>query len=125
MSGGVAYVYDDDGQFAKRCNTAMVSLDKLQTKEEQQATSQPAGWHNGQTDEAQLRRLIEDHHRWTGSLRAREILDQWAEARGRFVKVLPHEYRRALGERKAAEDTQATIAKAKTVPTKQRAVPAK
>jgi glutamate synthase domain-containing protein 3 len=125
MSGGVAYVYDEDGQFAKRCNTAMVSLEKLQTKEEQQVSSQPAGWHNGQTDEAQLRRLIEDHHRWTGSLRAREILDQWAEARGRFVKVLPHEYRRALSERKAAEDTEATIAKAKTVPAKQRVVPAK
>src|SRR5262245_3156459 len=97
MSGGVSYVYDEDGQFAKRCNTSMVSLEKLQTKEEQQATSQPFGWHNGQTDEAQLRRLVEDHHRWTGSLRAREILDHWAEARGRFVKVLPHEYRRALG----------------------------
>jgi glutamate synthase domain-containing protein 2/glutamate synthase domain-containing protein 1/glutamate synthase domain-containing protein 3 len=125
MSGGVAYVYDDEGQFARRCNTAMVSLEKLQTKEEQQAASQPAGWHNGQTDEAQLRRLIEDHHRWTGSLRAREILDQWAEARARFVKVLPHEYRRALGERKAAEDTQATIAKAKAAPAKQRTIPAK
>jgi len=125
MSGGVAYVYDEDGQFAKRCNASMVALEKLQTKDEQQAASQPAGWHNGQTDEAQLRRLIEDHHRWTGSLRAREILDHWAEARARFVKVLPHEYRRALSERKAAEDTQATIAKAKTVPVKQRAVPAK
>ena len=125
MSGGVAYVYDDDGQFAKRCNTSMVSLEALLTKEEQLASSQPSGWHNGQTDEAQLRRLVEDHHRWTGSLRAREILDQWAQARGRFVKVLPHEYRRVLGERKAAEDTQATIAKAKTVTAKQRAVPAK
>jgi len=125
MSGGVAYVYDDDGQFAKRCNTSMVSLEALLTKEEQLTSSQPSGWHNGQTDEAQLRRLVEDHHRWTGSLRAREILDQWAQARGRFVKVLPHEYRRVLGERKAAEDTQATIAKAKTVTAKQRAVPAK
>jgi glutamate synthase domain-containing protein 3 len=125
MSGGVAYVYDEDGQFAKRCNTSMVALEKLQTKDEQQAASNPASWHNGQTDEAQLRRLVEDHHRWTGSLRAREILDHWAEARGRFVKVLPHEYKRALGERKAIEDTQATIAKAKAAPSKQRAVPAK
>ncbi|MCG3189781.1 MAG: Ferredoxin-dependent glutamate synthase 1 [Burkholderiaceae bacterium] len=122
MSGGVAYVYDDERQFAKRCNTAMVSLEKLQTREEQQLASQPAAWHNGQTDEAQLRRLIEDHHRWTGSLRAREILDHWADARLRFVKVLPNEYRRVLGERKAAEDTQATIAKAKTA---KRTVPAK
>jgi glutamate synthase domain-containing protein 3 len=58
-------------------------------------------------------------------LRAREILDQWAQARAKFVKVLPHEYRRVLSERKAAEDTQATIAKAKTTTTKTRAVPAK
>jgi len=125
MSGGVAYVYDEDGEFVKRCNSAMVSLEKLQTKEEQQAASQPAGWHNSQTDEAQLRRLVEDHHRWTGSLRAREILDQWAQARGRFVKVLPHEYRRVLSERKAVDDTQATIAKAKAAPAKQRTIPAK
>jgi glutamate synthase domain-containing protein 2/glutamate synthase domain-containing protein 1/glutamate synthase domain-containing protein 3 len=125
MSGGVAYVYDDDGQFAKRCNTSMVALEKLLTKDEQQASSNPASWHNGQTDEAQLRRLIEDHHRWTGSLRAREILEHWPEARTRFIKVLPHEYKRVLGERKAIEDTQATIAKAKATPGKQRAVPAK
>ena len=125
MSGGVAYVYDEDGQFAKRCNTTMVALERLLTKDEQQATSNPASWHNGATDEAQLRRWVEDHHRWTGSLRAREILDHWAEARARFVKVLPHEYKRALGERKASEDTQATIAKAKATPSKQRAVPAK
>jgi glutamate synthase (NADPH/NADH) large chain len=125
MSGGVAYVYDEDGQFAKRCNTSMVALEKLLTKDEQQTASNPASWHNGQTDEAQLRRLVEDHHRWTGSLRAREILDHWAEARARFVKVLPHEYKRALGERKAVEDTQATIAKAKATPSKQRSVPAK
>ena len=124
MSGGVAYVYDDEGQFAKRCNTAMVSLEKLQTQEEQQLASQSASWHNGQTDEAQLRRLIEHHHRWTGSLRAREILDRWTEARSRFVKVLPHEYRRALAERKAADDAQVTIAKAKT-PSAKRTVPAK
>jgi glutamate synthase domain-containing protein 3 len=97
----------------------------LQAKEEQQAASNPASWHNGQTDEAQLRRLIEDHHRWTGSLRAREILDNWTDMRARFVKILPHEYKRVLGERKAVEDTQATIAKAKATPIKQRTVPAK
>jgi glutamate synthase domain-containing protein 3 len=125
MSGGVAYVYDDEGLFAKRCNVASVALEKLQTKEEQQAGSAAATWHNGLADEAQLRRLIEDHHRWTGSLRAREILDHWSEARARFVKVFPHEYRRALGERKAVEEAQVTIAKAKGASPKQRAVPAK
>ncbi|HEU5293204.1 MAG TPA: glutamate synthase-related protein, partial [Burkholderiaceae bacterium] len=73
MSGGIAYVFDDDGQFAKRCNTAMVALEKVLPKDEQQATTPASTWHNGLPDEAQLRRLIEDHHRWTGSLRAREI----------------------------------------------------
>ena len=51
-----------------------------------------------ESDEAQLRKLLEDHHRWTGSKRARDLLDNWAESRGKFVKVFPHEYKRALGE---------------------------
>ncbi len=105
MSGGVAYVYDEDGQFAKRCNTAMVSLEKVQPAAQQEAGGEHGLWHGGQTDEAQLRKLLEDHNRWTGSKRARELLDNWAEARGRFVKVFPLEYKRALGEmaaRKAA-----------------------
>ena len=49
-------------------------------------------------DDAKLKRLIEEHHRWTGSRRAREILDHWSASRERFVKVFPHEYRRALSE---------------------------
>ena len=52
----------------------------------------------GQADEALLKKLIEDHHRWTGSLRAREILDNWSTSMGKFVKVFPTEYRRALTE---------------------------
>jgi glutamate synthase domain-containing protein 2/glutamate synthase domain-containing protein 1/glutamate synthase domain-containing protein 3 len=109
MSGGVAYVYDVDGQFAARCNTAMVTLEPVVAAPQQQADSQPATWHRGLADEVQLRKMIEDHHKWTGSLRAREILDSWATARARFVKVFPHEYRRALGERSAqAAATQAT-----------------
>ena len=67
------------------------------------------GWHREQADETLLKKLIEDHHRWTGSLRAREILDHWADARGKFVKVFPHEYKRVLTERAAkAEAAQAT-----------------
>jgi glutamate synthase (NADPH/NADH) large chain len=54
--------------------------------------------HKGQTDEALLKSLVEQQHRWTGSLRAREILDDWANARAKFVKVFPTEYRRALTE---------------------------
>ncbi len=98
MSGGLAYVYDEDGQFAKRCNTAMVSLDKVLTSAEQEAGVDRAIWHREQTDEAQLKKLLEDHHRWTGSRRARELLDTWAESRLKFVKVFPNEYKRALGE---------------------------
>jgi glutamate synthase (NADPH/NADH) large chain/glutamate synthase (ferredoxin) len=98
MSGGVAYVYDEDGEFAKRCNTAMVSLDKVLTTAEQEAAMSQDIWHRGQSDEAQLRKLLEDHHRWTGSKRARDLLDHWTESRGKFVKVFPNEYKRALGE---------------------------
>ena len=119
MSGGVAYVYDEDGQFAKRCNTAMVSMEKVLSAKEQEATMDKAIWHRGQSDEAQLKKLLEEHNRWTGSKRARELLDTWAQSREKFVKVFPNEYKRALGEiharKNAAEVTtkaQATAKKA-------------
>ncbi|MCG3170205.1 MAG: Ferredoxin-dependent glutamate synthase 1 [Pseudomonadales bacterium] len=98
MSGGIAYVYDEDGAFAQRCNTAMVALEEVLPAREQEARIERAVWHQGQTDEALLRGLVEQHHRWTGSLRARELLDDWENARERFVKVFPHEYRRALAD---------------------------
>ncbi|MEY4344432.1 MAG: hypothetical protein RL032_264 [Pseudomonadota bacterium] len=98
MSGGIAYVYDEDGQFSKRCNTAMVSLEKVLTTAEQTDTISQGIWHRGETDEAQLKKLLEDHNRWTGSKRARELLDNWDLSRTKFVKVFPLEYKRALGE---------------------------
>ena len=98
MSGGIAYVYDEDGDFATRCNTTMVSLGPVLLGTEQEKTVERGIWHGEQTDEALLRNLVADHHKWTGSLRAREILDHWTEARGRFVKVFPNEYKRALAE---------------------------
>jgi glutamate synthase (NADPH/NADH) large chain/glutamate synthase (ferredoxin) len=98
MSGGIAYVYDEDGRFATRCNTAMVTLEKVLTSAEQQESVDRAIWHRLETDEQQLRKLLEDHNRWTGSRRARDLLDNWETARTRFVKVFPLEYRRALGE---------------------------
>jgi glutamate synthase (NADPH/NADH) large chain len=110
MSGGVAYVYDEDGTFASRCNTSMVTLEKVLTTAEQQAAGIPL--HKGQTDEALLKALVEQQHRWTGSLRAREILDQWASARSRFVKVFPTEYKRALTELAAKPAASADTAKA-------------
>jgi glutamate synthase domain-containing protein 3 len=98
MSGGLAYVLDLDGQFAKRCNPAMVALEPVLPEAEQEAKLARDLWHHGKTDEAILRRLIENHARCTGSGRARQVLDNWASYRNRFVKVFPHEYRRALGE---------------------------
>ncbi|MBC7942112.1 MAG: glutamate synthase subunit alpha, partial [Chitinophagaceae bacterium] len=112
MSGGVAYVFDEDGHFAGRCNTAMVALDKLLPREEQ-AGAEPTGLHREQADEVTLKKLIEDHHRWTGSLRAREILDHWAESRARFVKVFPHEYKRALAGRAAKAEAATATSKAR------------
>ena len=116
MSGGVAYVYDEDGQFAKRVNTAQVALDKVLSVTEQVQAGIPM--HQGLADEVMLKKLIEDHHRWTGSLRAREILDNWSSAMAMFVKVFPHEYRRALTEKGAQQETTAAVVKAKSAKAK-------
>jgi len=102
MSGGIAYVLDIDGDFARRCNTAMVDLEPVVTESEQQAKLSRDLWHRGHADEAILRGMIERHASLTGSRRAQEILSKWGEYRGRFVKVFPKEYRRALGELAAA-----------------------
>jgi glutamate synthase (NADPH/NADH) large chain/glutamate synthase (ferredoxin) len=107
MSGGIAYVYDEDGQFAKRCNTAMVTLQKVLTAPEQKETMDESLWHRGLSDEIQLRQLLADHNRWTGSKRARELLDNWDTSRAKFVKVFPIEYKRALGEIHAKKGAQA------------------
>jgi glutamate synthase domain-containing protein 3 len=98
MSGGIAYVLDEDGGFASRCNPAMVDLEPVLTEVEQDAKLSRDLWHLGMSDEALLRRLIERHARYTGSARAKEILDDWVAYRSRFVKVFPKEYRRALAE---------------------------
>ena len=114
MSGGIAYVFDEDGQFAAKANTAMVSLEPVLSAQEQEASVPKATWHLGQSDEVNLKKLLEDHHRWTGSKRARELLDQWSESRKRFVKVFPNEYKRALGEMaaKAQASSEEPAAKA-------------
>ncbi|MGE0097007.1 MAG: glutamate synthase-related protein [Hydrogenophaga sp.] len=112
MSGGVAYVFDEDGDFARRCNTAMVSLERVLPAAEQEAGMDRAIWHRDQSDEAQLKKLLEEHNRWTGSKRARELLDTWAQSRGRFVKVFPNEYKRALGEINARKTAAVATTKA-------------
>jgi glutamate synthase (NADPH/NADH) large chain len=63
--------------------------------------------HLGIADEALLKRLVEQHAQHTGSLQARRVLDDWAYYRARFVKVMPHEYRRALSEMAAQKQLEA------------------
>jgi glutamate synthase (NADPH/NADH) large chain len=99
MSGGVAYVYDEDGLFAKRCNMGMVSLEKV---EHHVNVASDAVHHLDQPDEITLQALINNHANYTNSERAKAILADWEHARGKFVKVMPNEYKRALIE--LAED---------------------
>jgi glutamate synthase (NADPH/NADH) large chain len=107
MSGGIAYVYDEDGLFAKRCNTSMATLEPVLSSAEQEAKMPKPEWHapvnvkeGGErlTDEVILKNLIERHFKHTGSERAKAILADWDKSRARFVKVFPTEYKRALGE---------------------------
>jgi glutamate synthase (NADPH/NADH) large chain len=110
MSGGVAYVLDESGDFRKRCNLSMVDLEPVPEEEE---LMQRLHHHGGDLetkglidvqgdmsrhDEERLHQLIANHLHYTGSARAKAILDDWAAYRAKFVKVMPVEYRRALRE---------------------------
>jgi glutamate synthase (NADPH/NADH) large chain len=103
MSGGVAYVYDEDGLFAKRCNMSMVALEKVEVADAAVGKVQ----HLNQPDEVTLKTLIEKHANYTGSVRAQALLADWAGSRSKFVKVMPIEYKRALTELAAATAKQA------------------
>jgi glutamate synthase domain-containing protein 3 len=81
MSGGVAYVLDEDGTFHERCNMGLVGFDEIE-----------------ESDAIELHGLIEEHAERTGSPVAERILDGWDEYLPRFVKVMPHDYKRALRE---------------------------
>ena len=105
MSGGVAYVYDEDGTFAQRCNLSMVSLEPVLAHDDQQKMEDDLALsgkgrlrHGDDADALMLRNLIDRHLRFTGSTRALRILEDWDSARAKFVKVFPNEYKRALGE---------------------------
>jgi glutamate synthase domain-containing protein 2/glutamate synthase domain-containing protein 1/glutamate synthase domain-containing protein 3 len=95
MSGGIAYVLDEQGDFAARCNVGMVDLEGL------------AGG-RGANDAIELRALISEHEQRTDSPVARRVLADWEQllARGAFVKVMPTDYRRVLAEL-AEEEAQA------------------
>ncbi|HTJ96747.1 MAG TPA: glutamate synthase-related protein, partial [Rhodocyclaceae bacterium] len=103
MSGGIAYILDEDGNFAKRCNMSMVALEKLIPHDEQ---TSDALLHRGETDEAQLKVMIKQHAEISGSAKAKAILADWDNYRDKFVKVFPHEYRRALTEMAAKKTNE-------------------
>jgi len=115
MSGGLAYVYDPEGEFPAKCNMAMVALEKVVSAAEQEGKGERGLWHattrggECQTDEAILKGLIERHFKYTGSTRARALLDDWSVARTKFVKVFPSEYKRALAEMHAAKAEQTVV----------------
>ncbi len=98
MSGGIAYVLDQDGSFKQRCNLAMVELEPIMSTQEQEIKVPRELWHRDSSDDAILREFIEQHAAYTGSARAAQMLAGWAQWRGKFVKVFPSEYKRALGE---------------------------
>ena len=104
MSGGIAYVLDEDGSFKQRCNLAQVALEKVLPAAKQPA-EEPK--HRGLSDEEQLKDLISRHADYTGSAQAKAILANWDAYREKFVKVYPHEYKRALTELAAAAQKEA------------------
>ncbi|MEN3371550.1 glutamate synthase large subunit [Dechloromonas sp. ZS-1] len=104
MSGGIAYVFDEDGSFKNRCNLAQVALEKV-LPANRHAAGEPL--HRGQADENQLKELITRHAEYTGSKTAKAILANWEASREKFVKVYPHEYKRALTEMAAAAKKEA------------------
>jgi glutamate synthase (NADPH/NADH) large chain len=122
MSGGVAYVYDEDGRFRERCNMAMVDVEAIEpdgpdAENSASAPSQRASsvhdygmgdmlYHSAD----RLRILLERHALYTGSKRARAILDDWDNALGKFVKVMPKDYKRALKQLEAERLAAANVA---------------
>ncbi|KTR05808.1 glutamate synthase [Aureimonas ureilytica] len=114
MSGGIAYVYDPEGNFANRCNMAMVELEPVPEEDDLLEKLHHHGGdlqHKGRVDvssnmtghdDERLYKLISNHLHYTGSTRAKEMLDHWETYRPKFVKVMPVEYRRALLEMERA-----------------------
>jgi glutamate synthase (NADPH/NADH) large chain len=111
MSGGVAYVFDEDGSFEKHCNMSMVRLEKITAadgaehadlpKQRSASVSDPGMGDLLRFDAERLRILVERHLLHTGSARAKQILDNWDASLGKFVKVMPLDYAKALADMKA------------------------
>ncbi|WP_026079462.1 glutamate synthase large subunit [Spirulina subsalsa] len=80
MSGGIAYVLDEAGDFASRCNTEMSDLETLEDPEEI----------------TEIHQMIQNHAKYTQSRKAQQVLENWEEMRPKFVKVMPRDYKRVL-----------------------------
>ena len=117
MSGGVAYVLDEAGDFAQRCNLAMVDLQPIP---EEDATIEKLHHHGGDLeghglvdvtahmdkhDATRIWELLARHYKYTNSSRAKSIIDNWAQYLPKFVKVMPVEYARALADLEKAQET--------------------
>ena len=122
MSGGIAYVLDESADFQARCNMAMVDLEPV---EEEETLNQRLNHQGGDLaghgrvdimsdmtrfDAERLRQLISNHLQYTGSSRAKEILDNWDDYKPKFRKVMPVEYRRALAELMTQTEQRPTAA---------------
>ncbi len=122
MSGGVAYVYDEKGRFERLCNMAGVELETVGFAElgladepgrprQRSISVDDSGMGDPlRFDAERLRILVERHLLFTGSVRARELLEDWDDALARFVKVMPRDYKRALLDLKAEAAAKATVA---------------
>jgi glutamate synthase (NADPH) large chain len=122
MSGGVAYVYDDKGRFERLCNMAGVEMEKVGVAElgladepgrprQRSVNVEDSGMGDPlRFDAERLRILVERHLLFTGSARARELLDDWDNALQHFIKVMPRDYKRALLDLRAEAAAKATVA---------------
>jgi glutamate synthase (ferredoxin) len=93
MSGGIAYVLDEAGDFNIRCNMGMVDLDKFEDKE----------------DIETVKILLNKHIQYTQSSVANNILDNWAKYKSKFVKVMPKDYKRVLAAIKKAKEQGTSV----------------
>ena len=89
MSGGVAYVLDEVGDFPSRCNTEMVGLERIDSAQESQA----------------LKAIVQRHADYTGSPKAKSLLEKWDAVVSKFVKVMPRDYKRVLQHIQTALDS--------------------
>ncbi|MGE4048024.1 MAG: glutamate synthase large subunit [Acetobacteraceae bacterium] len=122
MSGGVAYVYDEHARFKKLCNLAQVDLEPIAAPEiglvdapgrprQRSVSVDDSGMGDPlRFDAERLRNLVERHLLFTGSKRARDLLDDWDGALSRFVKVMPRDYRRALLDLRTEQNAARTAA---------------